>query len=271
MLNIKKIFKRDTTEEESAHWEEYCKKTWSEAKVLIGLPNYGSYEDMTGSSPFKSFISLALFIASNLESTKWEIMTVPRMVTHEARNALAKIAVDRGFTHLMMIDSDHVFEKDIVHTLLLYKKDIVGVRAYRRSAPHYPCIFVKDKTLKETEAMTFVDACDMGLMVADAVGFGAILINVEVLKKMTYPYFYFTNTGEDFNFCREARELGFKIHVDTDIEIGHVTSKIIRRVDYTRQEKSGEVGQFSKDMIELIQENKDNKKVNYEKVKQNLK
>jgi hypothetical protein len=269
MINIKKIFKRDVSEEESAHWEEYCKKTWSEAKVLIGLPNSGSYEDMMGESPFKSFINLALFIASNLESSKWEIMTVPRMITHESRNALAKLAVDRGFTHLMMIDSDHVFDKDIVHHLLLYKKDIVGVRAYRRSAPHYPCIFVKDKQVAETDAMTFVDAHDMGLMVTDAVGFGAVLINVEVLKKMTYPYFYFTKTGEDFNFCRDARNLGFKIHVDTDIEIGHVTSTIIRRANYLVQEKSGEIRQFSDDMVQLTKEEKMDKNVDYGKINLN--
>jgi len=267
MLDIKKIFKKDVSKEETEHWEEYCKETWSNAKVLIGLPNSGSYEDMMGESPFKSFIQLALYIASNVESSKWEIMTIPRMITHESRNALAKIAVDRGFTHLMMIDSDHVFDKDLIHTLLLYKKDIVGVRAYRRCAPHYPCIFVKDQKMKETDAMTFVDAHDMGLMVTDAVGFGAVLINVDVLKKMTYPYFYFTNTGEDFNFCRDARNLGFKIHVDTDIEIGHVTSKIIRRADYTAQENSGEIRQFSNDMVQLIKEEKGNKNVDYTKVK----
>jgi hypothetical protein len=117
----------------------------------------------------------------------------------------------------------------------------------------------------ETDAMTFVDAAGMGLMVADAVGFGAVLINVEVLKKMTYPYFYFTNTGEDFNFCREAPELGYKIHVDTYIEIGHVTSKIIRRADYQAQENSGEIRQFSGDMVKLIQKQKDNKKVDFSK------
>jgi len=267
MLNIKKIFKKDVSEEDAANWETYCKKTWSEAKVLIGLPNTGTYDDMPGDSPFKSFIKLAMFIASNLESTKWEIRTVPRMVTHEARNALAKMAIDEGFTHLMMIDSDHVFDKDIVHTLLLYKRPVVGVRAYRRTSPHYPCIFVKDPKLEETEAMTFVDACNMGLMVTDAVGFGAILISTEVLKKMTYPYFYFSKTGEDFNFCRDARELGFKIYVDTDIEIGHVTSRVIRRADYTSQENNGEIRQYSKDMVKLIKKEKGNENINYAKIK----
>lgn len=266
MINIKKIFKKDVSEEQAAHWEKYCKDIWSGARVLIGLPNSGSFEDMSGDSPFKCFMKLGMFIASNLESTKWEIRTVPRLVTHEARNALAKMAVDEGFTHLMMIDSDHVFEKDLVHTLLLYNKDIVGVRAYRRAAPHYPCIFVKDKKMDEKEAMTFVDACDMGLMVTDAVGFGAVLIRTDVLKKMTYPYFYFTKTGEDFNFCRDARELGFKVHVDTDIEIGHVTSKIIRRADYLAQEQSGDIRQFSDDMLKLTHREKVDKNVNYNKI-----
>ena len=267
LQKIKKIFRKDLKENEQQDWEKKCSEIWDKARVLVGIPNTGSIEDMIGESPFKSFLNLALFIASNKESTNWGIAPIPRMVTHEARNALARQAIDEGYTHLCMMDSDHVFDKDVIHRLLLWQKNIVGVRAYRRAAPHFPCIFATKPDLPDTEAMIPVDAADQGLMMADAVGFGIVLISVEVLKKLTYPYFYFNKTGEDFNFCREARAAGYKIYVDTDVEIGHVTSKIIRRADYLTGLNDGSIRQFDKDMLKLIHKEKENKNINFNKIR----
>ena len=180
MLNkIKTIFRKDATDEEK-QWQEKCAQIWSDAKVLIGLPNNGIIEDLTGESPFKSFLHLAMFMSSQKESSNWGIQPIARMITHEARNALAKQAIDEGYTHLAMIDSDHTFDKDVIHRLLLYQKDVVGVRAYKRTSPHYPCIFVNNPNAIDKESMIFADVANKGLMVTDAVGFGIILIKIEV-------------------------------------------------------------------------------------------
>lgn len=266
---IKKVLRKDVSDKDQKAWEEKCRKIWSESKVLIGLPNTGTVEDMQGESPLKSILHLVMYTSSQKESTTWGIQPVARMITHEARNALAKQAIDCGYTHLAMIDSDHVFDKDVIHRLLLYQKGIVGVRAYKRTPPHFPCIFVNDSKLPDTEAMIFADAADRGLMIADAVGFGIILISVEVLKKLTYPYFYFNKTGEDFNFCRDAKKAGFKIYVDTDVEIGHVTTKIVRRADYLAELNSGKIRQFDQDMLKLIQDQKNDKNVDFDKIAKN--
>jgi hypothetical protein len=264
---IKKVIRKDVSKKEQADWEKKCSEVWDKARVLVGIPNSGSVDDMLGESPFKSFLHLAMFMASNKESTNWGIQPIPRMITHEARNALAKQAIDQGYTHICMIDSDQVFDKDIVHRLLLWRKEIVGVRAYRRTSPHYPCVFIKKEGLPDTEAMVPVNVVDKGLLITDAIGFGLILISVEVFKKITYPYFYFSKTGEDINFCREAREAGFKVYVDTDVEIGHVTTTIIREKEYLEKLNDGTVGQFDKDMLQLIQEQKGDKNVNFGKIK----
>jgi len=263
---IKKVIRKDVSKSEQIDWEKKCSEVWDKARVLVGIPNSGSIEDMLGESPFKSFMHMVMFVASHRESTNWGIQPIPRMITHEARNALARQAIDEGYTHLCMIDSDHVFDKDVIHRLLLWQKDIVGVRAYRRISPHYPCVFIKKEGLPDTEAMIPVNVVDSGLLITDAIGFGIILISVEVLKKLTYPYFYFSKTGEDINFCREAREAGFKVYVDTDVEIGHVTSVIIREKDYLEKLKDGTVGQFDKDMLQLIHKQKEDKNINFNKM-----
>jgi hypothetical protein len=248
-------------------WENYCQQTWSEAKVLIGLPNTGSFDDMDGESPFKSFLKLASYISSLDESRDWNIITIPRMITHEARNALAKEAITGGYTHLMMIDSDHTFRHDLVHRLLLFQKDIIGVRAYKRTSPHYPCIFINHPDHSDQEAAVFADAVDMGVMLTDTLGMGAMLIKTEVFKKLSYPYFYFSRTGEDFNFCRDAREAGMKIFVDTDTEIGHVDQTIITRKDYLRELEDGTIRQHDENMLKLIEREKNNPNINFDKTK----
>lgn len=266
MLNkITKIFRKDATDEQK-EWQEKCSKIWSEAKVLIGIPNTGTIDDMIGESPFKSFIHLAMFIASQKESSDWAIQTIPRMITHEARNALAKQALDEGYTHLAMIDSDHTFDKDVIHQLLLFQKDIIGVRAYKRTSPHYPCLFANNKDLPDQDAMIFVDVADQGIMVADAIGFGLTVIKTDVFRKITYPYFFFNKAGEDFNFCRQAQAAGYKIYVNTDIEIGHVGQYIIKRADYLRELNDGTIAKFDKNMLELIQKQNQDKNVDFKKI-----
>jgi hypothetical protein len=251
---------------EQEEWQNKCSKIWGEAKVLIGIPNTGTIEDLHGESPFKSFLHLAMFISSQKESGNWGIATIPRMITHEARNAFAKQAIEEGYTHLAMIDSDHTFDKDVIHQLLLFQKDIIGVRAYKRTSPHYPCIFVKNPNLSDKDAMVFVDAVDNGVMIADAIGFGLVLIKVDVFKKMTYPYFYFNKLGEDLNFCKQATEAGYKIYVNTDIEIGHVSQKIIRRADYLTELENGTIRQFDKDMLQLRKKEEINNKIDFSKI-----
>ena len=266
MLNkIKTIFRKDATDEEK-QWQEKCAQIWSDAKVLIGLPNNGIIEDLTGESPFKSFLHLAMFMSSQKESSNWGIQSIARMITHEARNALAKQAIDEGYTHLAMIDSDHTFDKDIIHRLLLYQKDIVGVRAYKRTSPHYPCIFVNNPNAIDKESMIFADVADKGLMVTDSIGFGIILIKIEVFKKMTYPFFYFNKCGEDFNFCKAAQAAGLKVYVDTDIEIGHLSQCIIKRADYLREVEDGTIAKYDKSMLELIQKQNADKNVDFNKI-----
>ena len=55
-----------------------------------------------------------------------------------------------------------------------------------------------------------------------------ILIKIEVLQKMSFPYFetYYDKTGKhfgvDFDFCMKAKKAGFKIFVDPDCAISHI-------------------------------------------------
>jgi len=64
-----------------------------------------------------------------------------------------------------------------------------------------------------------------------------------IVKPTIYPPFWLDNTynkldddymkvGEDMYFCREAQRLGFKIHCDFSVQLGHETKKMITPQQY---------------------------------------
>jgi len=81
----------------------------------------------------------------------------------------------------------------------------------------------------------------MGLIETGATGFGAVLVRKKVLKAMEekfgMPYFRvgkYDNTWvdeafvkdemqEDLSFCWAARKCGFKVYIDLDLAVGHMT------------------------------------------------
>jgi hypothetical protein len=77
------------------------------------------------------------------------------------------------------------------------------------------------------------------LFECDAVGFGAVLIKTDVIKRMTPPYFMSTcGTGEDVLFCYNARnQAQAKVFVDTSVKLGHLASRT-QIIDESTYEKS---------------------------------
>lgn len=135
----------------------------------------------------------------------------------ENRNYLAVQAVKGEYDYLLMIDDDMVFPPDTLEKLLSYNKDIIGVDSHPKGSDN-----------KTYEPLGEDGECSK-------VGTGIILIKTEVFKNTPRPWFNFntselgnTINGEDWMFCLKAREAGFKVFVDTTLEIGHVGSIIFK-------------------------------------------
>lgn len=140
----------------------------------------------------------------------------------EQRATLARAAIDAGATHLLWIDSDMRFPKNSLQRLLAHGEPIVGTNYSTRRPPYSPTSETRDGYLySDVEGLVEVSHC----------GFGLILTDVEVFKKIVEPYFAlgFNPTdkryvGEDFFFCKKARDAGYKILVDQELskEVRHV-------------------------------------------------
>jgi len=144
----------------------------------------------------------------------------------QVRNLIANWAKD--YDYLFSVDSDIVLPNDTLEKLLRADKDIVSGLYVQRNDDNVLEIFTntKDRRIKYEEIK------DKELYEVEGVGFGCVLIKSDVIRNISYPHFLYkhaldhNNTySEDVYFCDKARELNYKIFVDTTILCDHIGTK----------------------------------------------
>jgi len=218
-------------------------------RVLVGIP----HEGMTGSEAYTNRLAMFKHLGHLEERGKllkqtprFEFLfkTCGRMHVHVARDEMAKTALVANCDFLFMIDDDMIAPTDLFEKLYASQKDIVAPLAFTRNFPHKPVMYsCRSGWDPVAQCETFTNFAVMKypkdkLVECDAVGFGAVLINVDCFRKMPQPWFMNPNkTGEDINFCYEAKKHGFRTWMDTRIKLGHVSHPIIVTEDYVLQQQ----------------------------------
>ena len=141
------------------------------------------------------------------------------------RNLIIEEARHHKCSHILFIDDDMAFAPDSLMQLLSYDVNIVGGLYLNRGYPHLPVVF--DYNSSSSMTRHSLKDNEKGLKEVGAVGFGFMLININVFNYMDRPY---VRTGqiqkdlrsEDIDFCIRARESGFTIHCDLSLPIGHI-------------------------------------------------
>jgi GT2 family glycosyltransferase len=171
----------------------------------------------------------------------------------DIRNRLVVDALNDGCTHLLTIDTDQVYPKDTIKKLMAHDLDIVGGVIHRRYPPFEP-ILKRWDIEKENYVNLPDEICYSGdLVEVDATGCGCLLMKTEIFLNMEDPWFAFSHNhqgypiGEDINFCKKAKEAGYRVFVDTSIQIDHLTQFSVNRglrevyKKLNRSEKNGTV------------------------------
>lgn len=127
---------------------------------------------------------------------------------------------------LLFIDSDMTFSADSLNQLLKHLEagaDIVGGLCFRRVPDYNPTLYQQlDGQLKW---QWLHDYPRDSLFEVDATGSAFILIKKRVFDKMPYPWYeYVEDLSEDLYFCHKAKQLGFKILIDSSVKIGHLAT-----------------------------------------------
>lgn len=166
------------------------------------------------------------------------ILNMPYMRTDLARNKAAIELLNSDFTHLLMLDIDHIHPYDIIQRLARWviedpkRYQVVGGLNFRRSEPFDPCAYVAGQ---DNKMYAIEWDKDSTLIKVDRMGTGSILIAREVFE--TIPPAWFTNDysqawrdswpGEDIGFSKLCQKYGIDMWVDTTTTSPHLTPTAI--------------------------------------------
>jgi hypothetical protein len=176
-----------------------------------------------------------------------------RLMVAYSREKFCEVALAFGFDYILFIDDDHIWPHDMFERLEknIDKYDILAPLCVQRAVPYFPVMY-KSKYIpptKEGDPWTFdnekiLDFKKGEIVECDAVGFGACIIKVDLLRKIPTPWFFSMSAiGEDILFCGKAKQYAnAKIAVDTSIDTGHLKDRepVFWR-DYDRGKKESDL------------------------------
>ena len=140
------------------------------------------------------------------------------------REYFRKLALSGDYTHLYFLGADTIPPDDVLERLLEHKKDIVGGVYWGRhnannGKPQGAVAWIHSKT----EAyQTRIFSQKNQLLSIDGMGMDSVLISREVLEKISWRSWF--QNDDDYPFYDKAKELGYKVYIDTNIQCEHYFS-----------------------------------------------
>lgn len=159
-------------------------------------------------------------------------------LVYNARNELARQAIKSEADWVLWLDSDMVFEPDLLKKMLKVCEendiDFLTGLCFRRKPPYTPTLFDRLDKMEHGASYTTIMSVPEGRFKVGGCGFAGVLMSTDVLLsvaarfggRMFDPMEGF---GEDVSFCWRARQCGYEIWCDSEIELGHVGSMIVTR------------------------------------------
>lgn len=169
-------------------------------------------------------------------------------LVYDARNNLAKQAIEGGFDRILWLDSDMDFKPDLMTRLSADMDegcDIVGGLYFSRKEPIVPVVYQKvgyfhsDETDEVTPAaLNYYEYPRDEVFSCEGIGFGAVMVSVDLVKKVQdkfgLPFSPILGFGEDLSFCIRARDVGADIKCDSRVKLGHIGYKSYSEENYAR-------------------------------------
>lgn len=194
--------------------------------IAIGTPCYGG---VTANYANSLAASVSLF-------AKYNINLFPILLSHQsviqmARNRMLKEVIISDADDLVWVDSDIGWKPEDLLKLCLHEEDVVGA-TYRKKLPdttHFTLVLFKDKQTPDGR----------GLLEVSRLGTGFFRMSKKaMLEVCSTASEYLEESGtiknvfevgvrkgeflsEDFFLCEKLKDLGYKIMLDTKIDLTH--------------------------------------------------
>lgn len=185
-------------------------------KLLIAIPTL-DYINV-------QFMERLLKLVQNLNSrgVDYEVKFKSGTLVYLAREELTSYAIGEGFTHTLWLDSDMIFEEEVVDDLYDTGKDFVCGIFHARRPGHQSCIF---KSLVPPERYTW-DEYPTDTFKIKGCGMACTLVKTDIMKAVRDHFgTCFTPAfalGEDLAFCRRADDLNYEIWCEPTVRVGHI-------------------------------------------------
>lgn len=181
-------------------------------------------------------------------SGSWPLAPIIYGRTDANRNLIAAWFLRSEYTHLCMLDADHLHAANIVEALARPMTQdpnrliVAGVN-FRRTYAYEPCIYRADA---DGRLAPVTDWDRTGLNKVDGVGTGCIMIARSVFETIPRPWFEYTYAfaaddlypAEDLDFCVKARNAGIDIYADGRITSPHLGELAIDEATWAQVQKS---------------------------------
>jgi hypothetical protein len=204
-------------------------------KLMIAIPAYDGKINIQSAFELPQLALSAAKYGFNIQLVH---MSGCSIITR-ARNSLVNQFLESDCTELLFIDADIHFKRDDVIRIMALggDKDVLA-GAYPRRAKDQ--MFFTDIYYNDHGG---IDLTEEGLLQVERIGTGFMFIRrhvfevlrdkhpewkywVDVEKTHHYSFFDFLVTpegymGEDYLFCDRVRAEGFKVYLDSEINLGH--------------------------------------------------
>ena len=200
--------------------KEYCLMKYIETAKGLTYPNYDillvdNSEDDIYSKKIKN-LGIPVIKGPWFESARDRIVA--------SRNILREKAIE-GYDYLLSLEQDVIPPKDIIERLLSHKKDIVsGVYYTIKEKALRPLLVVKKGEtlhyLDSEKLLAYKDLLEVAIC-----GLGCVLISSKTLSLISFRYVKDNKSFDDFWFCKDSINKGFKIYADTSVVCNHLFLK----------------------------------------------
>ena len=196
-------------------------------KIIIAMPCLDKIETQTVRS---------MFSLERPEGCDVSVEFMESSLVYLSRDRLSVIALEERADYILFLDSDMVFQPDLLKALLKDAesgKDLVTGLCFRRRPEYNPAIWKRIRMGLPGESVIeeFDDYPEGELFEVDGAGMAAMLIRATVLKEIfeTQKALFapIPGYGEDVSFCLRARKAGFTIWCDSRVKVGHIATTIV--------------------------------------------
>ena len=165
---------------------------------------------------------------------------------YTSRNRLAQIAIKDEADYVLWLDSDMVFEPDLLERMfkVMHENDldILTGLYFRRVHPYTPVLFDRLEMQRGVCEWSNFKELPNELFEVGGCGFGCVLMKTDVFFDVQARHHAMFDpilgTGEDLAFCWRARDVGYKIMCDPSIIVGHVGNIIVNDQFYKEFQKN---------------------------------